>query len=183
MLVAKQVADFFTLIRALLSPTLVLLGILQGSNGLPLAIGVMLASWISDALDGPLARRSRVKYHTWLGDHDLQVDMAVSIGLMFYMLLAGFVDIQVVGVYILFWVLVFWRWGHMRSLGMLFQAPIYGYFIYVSMRLAPTVGGWMIGWIIAMVIITWPRFPKEVVPGFLDGMRAVFQTYRKDSEE
>lgn len=183
MLVAKQVADFFTFIRVLLSPTLVLLGILEGSEGLPLAIGAMIASWTSDALDGPIARRSRVKYHTWLGDHDLEVDMAVSIGLMIYMLLAGFVDLQVVGVYILLWVLIFWRWGNMRSLGMLFQTPIYGYFIYISMRLAPLVGGWMIGWIVAVMIITWPRFPKEVVPGFLNGMKAVMQVYRKGEEE
>jgi cardiolipin synthase len=183
MLVAKQVADFFTFIRVLLSPTLILLGILEGSEGLPLAIGAMIASWTSDALDGPIARRSRVKYHTWLGDHDLEVDIAVSIGLMIYMLLAEFVDLQVVGVYILLWVLIFWRWGNMRSLGMLFQAPIYGYFIYSSMRLAPLVGGWMIGWIVAVMIITWPRFPNEVVPGFLSGMKAVMQVYRKGEEE
>jgi len=183
MLVAKQIADLFTFIRVLLSPYLIVLGLLRGSEGLPLAIAVMIISWTSDALDGPIARRSRVKYHTWLGDHDLEVDMAVSIGLMIYMLLAGFVDIQVVGVYILLWVLIIWRWGHMRSLGMLFQAPIYGLFIVVSMRLAPAAGSWMIGWILAIAIITWPRFPKEVIPGFLDGMRAVLQTYRRDEEE
>jgi cardiolipin synthase len=183
MLVAKQVADFFTFIRVLLSPTLILIGILEGSDGLPLAIGAMIASWTSDALDGHLARRSRIKYHTWLGDHDLEVDMAVSIGLMIYMLLSGFVDLQVVGVYILLWILIFWRWGNMRSLGMLFQAPIYGYFIYFSMRLAPAVGSWMIGWILAVTIITWPRFPKEVVPGFLSGMNAVLQAYLRGDED
>lgn len=183
MLVAKQVADFFTFVRVLLSPTLILIGILEGSDGLPLAIGALIASWTSDALDGPIARRSRVKYHTWLGDHDLEVDMAVSIGLMIYMLLSGFVDLQVIGVYILLWILIFWRWGNMRSLGMLFQAPIYGYFIYISMRLAPAVGSWMIGWIVAVTIITWPRFPKEVVPGFLSGMKAVFQAYRRGDED
>jgi cardiolipin synthase len=183
MLVAKQVADFFTFVRVLLSPILVLIGILEGSEGLPLAIGALIASWTSDALDGPIARRSRVKYHTWLGDHDLEVDIAVSIGLIIYMLLADFVDLQIVGVYILLWVLIFWRWGHMRSLGMLFQGPIYGYFIYISMRLDPIVGSWMIGWIVAVTIITWPRFPKEVVPGFLDGMRAVLQKYRRVEED
>lgn len=183
MLVAKQVADIFTFFRALLCPAFVLLGILEGSEGLPLAIGALIASWTSDALDGPIARRSRVKYHTWLGDHDLEVDMAVSISLMIYILLAGFVDIQIIGVYVLLWVLIFWRWGNMRSLGMLFQAPIYGYFIFVSMRLAPAAGSWMIGWIVAVMIITWPRFPNEVIPGFLGGMKAVLQAYRRGGEE
>jgi phosphatidylglycerophosphate synthase len=180
MLVAKQIADLFTFVRVLLSPILIILGILRGAEGLPLAIAILIISWTSDALDGPIARQSRVKYHTWLGDHDLEVDMAVSIGLMIYMLLADFVDLQVLGVYILLWVLIFWRWGHMRSLGMLFQAPIYAFFIVISMQLAPEVGAWMIGWIIAVMIITWPRFPKEVVPGFLDGMKAVVRAYRKE---
>jgi phosphatidylglycerophosphate synthase len=183
MIVAKQIADLFTFIRALLCPTLILLGLLKGAEGLPLAIATMIISWTSDALDGPIARRSRVKYHTWLGDHDLEVDILVSVGLMVYMLLAGFIDIQVVGVYILLWILIIWRWGHMRSLGMLFQAPIYGLFIYVSMRLAPETGAWMIGWILAVTIITWPRFPNEVVPGFLEGMKDVVQVYLRKEQE
>jgi cardiolipin synthase len=183
MLVAKQVADIFTFIRVLLSPTLIVLGLMRGDEGLALAIAVMITSWTSDALDGPIARRSRVQYHTWLGDHDLEVDMAVSIGLMIYMLLAGFVDLQIVGVYILLWVLIFWRWGNMRSLGMLFQTPIYGFFIVISMLLVPTAGALMIGWIVAVTIITWPRFPKEVVPGFLEGMNSVIQAYRKEEED
>ena len=183
MVVAKQIADIFTFIRVLLSPTLIVLGLVRGAEGLPLAIAVMIVSWTSDALDGPIARRSRVKYHTWLGDHDLEVDMLVSIGLMVYMLLAGFLDIQIVGVYILLWVLVIWRWGHMRSLGMLFQAPIYASFIVISMQVAPAAGGWMIGWILATTIITWPRFPREVIPGFLEGMKSVLQAYGRDEQE
>jgi len=43
-------------------------------------------------MDGPISRRSRVIYHTWIGDHDLQVDMAVSVGLLLYMLAAGYVS-------------------------------------------------------------------------------------------
>jgi hypothetical protein len=30
-----------------------------------------------------------------------------------------------------------------------------------------------------MIVITWPRFPREVVPGFLSGMRDAFEKYRR----
>lgn len=178
--VAKQVADFFTLFRALLAPALMLLGYIRGGAGLPMASWLLIASWMSDSLDGPLARRSRIKYRTWLGDHDLEVDMWASFGLMIYMLLAGYLAWQMVAIYIMLWAIIFGRWGMQRSLGMLFQAPIYGWFIYLALHFAPQAGFWVVGWIIAVVIITWPRFPEEVVPGFLQGMQAVVHAIRRE---
>ncbi|NIM93248.1 MAG: hypothetical protein GTO18_06005 [Anaerolineales bacterium] len=179
MIVAKQVADLFTYIRVLLAPTLVVLGIWRGEENLPIAIGLMIISWTSDSLDGPLARRSSKQYNTWIGDHDLEVDMWVSIGLLIYMVTAGFLNILVAVTYVLLWVLIFWRWGFQRSLGMLVQAPIYGYFLYLGLTIAPAAGAWMIGWILAALVITWPKFPKEIVPGFLGGMKSALRLGRK----
>ncbi len=53
----------------------------------------MIANWTGDLLDGRIARRSRMVDHTWIGDHDLEVDMAVSTGLLVYMQQSGFVNI------------------------------------------------------------------------------------------
>jgi hypothetical protein len=105
--------------------------------------------------------------------------MTVSFGLLIYLLAAGFVDLRIAGLYLLVWALVFWRWGVPRSLGMLIQAPIYGWLLWVAMRDAPQVGGWAIAYIVAVVVITWPKFPREVVPGFLSGMRDVLEKYRR----
>ena len=56
-------------------------------------------------------------------------------------------------------------------MGMLFQAPIYGWFIWAALRNAP-LAGWTIVIFLAMAIaITWPYFPKVMVPGFLEGIR------------
>lgn len=170
MLVAKQVADLITMVRALLALFLAWLGLSQGAAGLPLAIWTMIIDWSGDALDGPIARRSRVFYHTWIGDHDLQIDMLISAGLLAYMLSAGFVEVWVAGVYLLVWLLIFWRWGAASVLGMLFQAPIYGWFVWVAMREVPAIGMWLIVWMVAALVVTWPKFPKMIVPGFLGGM-------------
>ena len=173
MQVAKQVADILTLMRASLVVPFVWLGLAQGVRGLPAAIWLLMFSWISDALDGPVARRSRVQHRTWVGDHDLQADMLVSVGLLIYMLASGFVNLWIGGVYAFIWALVFIRIGVLRALGMLFQAPVYGWFIFIVLRHAPAQGLLLVGWIAVLVLITWPRFPREVVPDFLNGMKAI----------
>lgn len=177
-MVSKQIADLLTYFRVIVALVLVWLGLEWGEGALPVAIWTMIASWTSDSLDGPLARRSKVQYRTWIGDHDLEVDMLVSVGLVIYMLASGFVSLQATLVYVLIWGIIFWRFGNFRSLGMLFQAPIYAWFILIAMQLAPADGIWMIGWILAALIITWPRFPKEVVPGFIKGMTDVWDRFR-----
>jgi hypothetical protein len=175
MLVSKQIADLFTFIRVLLAPGLIWLGLEKGEEALPAAIWIMIISWTSDSLDGPLARRSKIQYRTWIGDHDLEIDMLVSLGLGMYMIASGFVSPTLSLVYVLIWGIIFWRIGNVRSLGMLFQAPIYGWFLVISIQLAPAAGSWMIGWIVAALIITWPRFPQEVIPGFVQGMKDVWE--------
>lgn len=171
MIVAKQVADIITFLRGLLAVVLVWLGFLRGVEGLPFAAWAMILDWTGDALDGAIARRSRIQYRSWIGDHDLQVDMLVSAGLMVYMLLSGFVSLNTVVFYVLLWCLIFWRWGLEPALGMLFQAPIYAWFILVAASSAPHVGWMLVLWIVGAVIITWPKFPQAVIPGFIAGMQ------------
>jgi len=171
MLVAKQVADFLTIFRVFLAFELAWLGLTQGDVALPVAAWLLIASWTSDSLDGPLARRSRVQYQTWVGDHDLHVDMSVAAGLLIYMATSGIVDPVVAVVYLLIWAIYFIRFGVPRSLGMLSQAPVYGWFIWTALHQAPAAGWWLIAWILTMLVITWPKFPREIIPGFLTGMR------------
>ena len=107
MIVAKQVADFITYTRLLLLIVFIWLGLAYGADGLPLAALIMIYSWTSDSIDGTLARRSSRVYHTWIGDHDLEVDMLVSIGLFIYMLLAGFLSTSAGGLYLAGWLVLF----------------------------------------------------------------------------
>jgi hypothetical protein len=179
MLVAKQVADLITFSRGLMAFLLAGLGLLVGSDALPLAAWVMIADWCGDMVDGPIARRSRVYYHTWIGDHDLQVDMTVSVGLLVYLLGAGYVTWWVGLIYLLTWALFFLKYGIVPAPGMLFQAPIYFWFILITLRHATGLGMLIILLILAAVIITWPKFPRVVVPGFLQGMGKAFRLIKK----
>lgn len=179
MLTAKRVADLMTLLRALLGFVLVWVGLNEGSQGLGKVVLIMIAAWTADTLDGKIARREKNYYHTWIGDHDLEIDIAVSIGLLVYLVTSGFVNGWAAGLYILFWTFVIWRWGNIRVLGMLSQAPIYGYFTWVAITQLPNAGIWIIVWMVVAIIITWPQFPQQVVPGFLQGIREFINNRRE----
>jgi len=179
MLVAKQVADMITFSRAMLGLVLAWLGIVFGALAFPLTAWIMFADWVGDMFDGSIARRSRIQYHTWIGDHDLEVDMFVSLGLLVYLMGSGFVAWWLGGLYLAFWSLIFWKMGILSSPGMLFQAPIYGWFLWTALKEAPGIGALLILFLVAAIILTWPKFPNMVVPGFLSGMRTAFRSLRK----
>jgi hypothetical protein len=179
MLVAKQVADLLTYSRGLMAFLIAGLGILLGPQALPLVACIMIADWCFDMLDGPIARRSQIYYHTWIGDHDLQIDMTVSVGLLIFLLGAGYVSWWLGVIYLLAWALFFLRFGVTPAPGMLFQAPSYFWFIWITVKQAPGFGALIILLILAALILTWPKFPKLMVPGFLNGMRRAFQPLHK----
>jgi phosphatidylglycerophosphate synthase len=179
---AKQIADFITLLRALLGFSLVWIGLTEGADGLQKAVLIMIVGWTGDTIDGKIARRSKQSYNTWLGDHDLEIDMVVSCGLLVFLITAGYVAVWVASLYVLFWFFVFWRWRNIKVLGMLSQAPIYAWFLLVALLSLPNVGIWILVWMVVAIILTWPQFPQQVVPGFLDGFRE-FLINRNNIEE
>lgn len=167
---ARWIADSLTWLRAAIAVALAGLGLFWPAAPLGLVAALMLVDWSGDALDGFFARRGPPDAHSWIGAHDLQVDMLVAVGLLVYLAGAGWVNVWLAGGYLLVWAGVYWGSGRSRSLGMLFQAPVYGGLILLTLRSEPLAGGLILAWIAAMIVITWPRFPQEVVPGFLAGL-------------
>jgi hypothetical protein len=175
----KKIADLITLARAMLGFGLAWLGLAQGAAGLTWAIPMLIAAWTGDVADGRIARRSPVERRSWIGDHDLHIDMGVSCGVMVYLLGAGFLTLGLAAGYLVFWAAVFLRFGLEKSLGMLFQAPLYGWFIWIALTQAPASGYWLLAWILAVVAVTWPEFPRQLVPAFLAGMRRIWTNRRE----
>ncbi len=172
---AKLIADIITAVRASLIVLLPWLGWTYGIASLPAAIWLMMADWTGDAVDGAIARRNRPLYYTWLGDHDLEIDMLIAAGLLVYLTAVGFVSPLLAGMYVLVCLLMLWHWRWPRALGMLAQAPVYGWFTLMAVHTTPETGRWLLAWMVMVIIITWPRFPQEVVPNFLKGMNQLFR--------
>ncbi len=166
----KRLADLLTGSRVLFALIFAWLGLTGARESLALAGFIILASWITDLLDGPLARQSRAE-PTWIGDHDLEVDATVSVGVLVYLVGVGFLEPAYALAYALLCVLIFWRWGWRRDPVMLLQAPIYLWFILIAVRNVPQIGWWLAAYPVVAIVVTWPRFPREIVPNFIAGMK------------
>jgi hypothetical protein len=134
----------------------------------------MIVDFTGDALDGRIARRANPYYRTWIGDHDLEVDMSVSLGLLIFLIGTELIALWIGGVYLLIWLVLFiWLKSIPRALGMIFQAFIYGYFLAVAIWLPPHSGFWLVGWIVLAMVVTWPFFIEQMLPGFFSAVRAI----------
>jgi endonuclease/exonuclease/phosphatase family metal-dependent hydrolase len=170
----RAFADLLTWLRAGAAVALAGLGFAHGRQSLSAAAALLLFSWTSDAFDGVLGRRSGTR-PSWIGEHDLEVDIAVSAGLGVWLVATGCVAWPVAVAYVGVWASVFTWLGVQRSPGMLVQAPIYLLFILVALRGEPWAGAALLVWIATAVVTTWPLFPREIVPEWVGGMRSAWR--------
>jgi cardiolipin synthase len=170
----KTLADTLTGVRFLLAFYLIWLGWQKGPKAVGSAALALLIAWVTDVLDGPLARRDPRDIRTWIGDRDLEADMAVALGVWIYLTLAGFLSPWLAGVYLLAAVVALWRLGSAQVAWGL-QALPYGAMIWTSWRMAPLFGLLLVAWIGLVLVATWPRFPRETVPQFLNGVRDLWR--------
>jgi len=176
MIQIKTIADTLTSFRFLLGPYLMWLGLRGGPEAMTTAVLTLLAAWISDVLDGPLARRDPHGIHTWIGDHDLEADVTVATGVWVYLALAGFISPWLAVAYVAIGAAALWHFGS-AHLAWGLQALPYGSMIWSAWRMVPPYGMLLVGWIGLVVIATWPRFPRQTVPEFLQGMRSLWRQH------
>ena len=174
MLQAKTVADTLTGARFLMGLYLMWLGLRGGPEAMTIAVLMLLAAWISDVLDGPLARHDPRGIRTWIGDHDLEADVTVALGVWVYLTLAGFISPWLAVAYVAAGAAALWHFGS-PHLAWGLQALPYGVMIWTAWRVVPPYGVLLVVWIGLVVIATWPRFPRQTVPEFLNGMRRLWR--------
>jgi len=176
MVQTKTLADMLTGARFLLGLYLVWLGLQRGSNAVPTAALILLVSWATDLLDGPLARRDLRRRQTWIGDHDLEADLAVALGVWVYLALAGLISLWLAVAYGAAGAAALWHFSS-APLAWGLQALPYGAMIWTACRVVPPYGLLLITWIGLVVVVTWPRFPQRVLPEFLSSMRHLLRRH------
>lgn len=81
-------ADMLTALRFMLLPIILYVGVLYGPDkGLATVAGLTILAWVSDVLDGPLARHA--KRSTRLGDYDLVADVGLALALVICLVVWG----------------------------------------------------------------------------------------------
>ncbi len=170
MLWMKSLADALTTTRLLLAIVLALfgLGVLTGSAtdaGI-----VVLAAWTTDLIDGPLARKSGVTKQTWIGSHDLYIDIGFGQALLIFMCSVGLVNPLVALAYVLVWGIIVWRYGRVtKTLGAIFQGPLYIWFGIRLLVRGALVGKIMVLWLLGNIAVTFKRLTRRDLPEFIHG--------------
>jgi phosphatidylglycerophosphate synthase len=171
MIVSKQIADFLTLSRSILSFLFVWLAKDNDPETLPYAIILLLICWITDILDGPLARRSSKKYQNFIGENDILADLMVATGLVIYMVMVGFLHLYIGTAFMIIFLILFFRFGYKESFGMAFQPIVYVYFLWIAFSYAPDYAIWLLVYIFIVTIFSWQRLIKEQIPRFFKGFQ------------
>lgn len=166
----KLLADSLTIFRFLIGFWIAFLGLFQGKEGLSSAILWLIIAWFTDILDGFFARKSHVDYQTWIGSHDLHADMTVSFGVLLYLTFSRFISIFITIIFLTITFLGLLAFPS-EQLAQGFQAIPYAMMIYTAFRNLFNYGILLVSYIIFVIVITWPRFPKEKIPEFLNGMK------------
>ncbi|UCC61700.1 MAG: CDP-alcohol phosphatidyltransferase family protein [Anaerolineae bacterium] len=166
----KTLADLLTAVRFCLAGFILWLGVKGGAEALPAVVVTLILCWLTDLLDGPLARRDPSKRRTWIGDRDLEVDMSVGLAVLAYLTLAGYLALKAAIGYVVVCAAMLWYFWS-PQLGWAVQAPPYAGMIYTALRNAPRYGLMLVAYVALLIVATWPRFPRVMVPQFLEGMR------------
>ena len=175
MITTKTLADILTASRFGLAWALLWSGISRGAAGLPSAVVILIIAWITDGLDGPLARKDPSSRHTWIGDHDLEIDMSVSLGVLTFLVLAGYLPAWIAVSYVIICLILLWRFRS-QELAWVVQSPPYAAMLFIALRYAPIYGLAIVAYLIVVLITTWPRFLQVTVPQFLSGMQNLSKT-------
>jgi hypothetical protein len=168
-------ADALTAGRALLAPVLASLVAAGRLSAAAVGLGV---AWLSDALDGRLARASGG--HSRLGNWDFPADVAVGGGILAGLALAGVVPMPLALL-----ILVGLGSGFLAlrnpALGMVVQAFGYGAFLW-RLWVEREPAGWVPVLVAAGIgILERRRFIHVVLPSFFRGVASALRLRRHDT--
>ncbi|MGB9856734.1 MAG: hypothetical protein ACPLKX_01145 [Dictyoglomaceae bacterium] len=170
----KSIADFLTLFRFSIGGFFTYLGLYRGKDAFPSVIVLLLLGWLSDVLDGSLARASKVSYKTWVGEHDFQVDIVFSFGLLMYLVLSGFISFLLIFVYLISAFLEIRSFPEGERVNAFLAIP-YAFAIYDAFKYALPYGIMTIIFLFLLLLFTWNRFINEKFPRFIEEVKSIWK--------
>lgn len=167
-------ADGLTATRAFLAVVLV---VVVGSDHIGVAAGALCLAWMTDFLDGRVARAARGE--TRLGGFDFPVDVSVGVSVLVGLAISGALPVPFVLALLVAFGAGFLLLRNL-ALGMLLQAAGYGAFLWrlwnhtVYARWLPAVT------IAVIALFDRHRLTRIVLPEFFRGVRGVVHLRRDD---
>lgn len=86
--VLKYLADTLTLARFLVAALILFVAFTRGATALGLALAMLFAGWLTDCVDGSLARRSGTG-RNWVSGIDLYADVSLTFSFFLFLVATG----------------------------------------------------------------------------------------------
>ena len=170
----KPLADLLTVSRAFFGVCLAGLGMTRGAEALPTVVMTVIISWLTDVMDGPLARCDPEHRATWVGERDAEADLIVSLGVAAYLVLSGYLA-GWMGALIVLTTLGLWIL-HSHQLAWPFYAIPYVILILTALQDAPLFGWLAVSYLVVTLVVCWPRLWQQYLPEFF---QAIDSLHRK----
>jgi hypothetical protein len=158
------IADALTASRVLLA---LLLAVAVASGSFPTATVILAVAWLTDLMDGRIARAAAAD--TRLGDWDFRIDVslgaAILIGLMFSGLASAWLVVVPIAVLAGLTLLT----GNPAPL-MLLLAFAYAWFLWLLLDLRPRLWWLPFASIVLLLVVDWRRFIGVILPAFFRGV-------------
>ncbi|MBL7075228.1 hypothetical protein ISS37_08340 [candidate division KSB1 bacterium] len=97
---------------------------------------MFLIAWVTDTLDGTLARKDHRGSHTWIGDNDLIADVLLALSTIIYFTVSGIISLWISVFYFDFILLVTFVFTS-QTMFVTFIALAYALYLLVSYFSAP----------------------------------------------
>ena len=163
----RLLADMLTLLRVILSAGMVWMGWAWREEALAAVVVALTLAWLTDILDGPLARRSDAP-PTWISRHEAEADMTMSLGVLGYLILSGFLA-PLIGVPLAFLIAGLWLYSYLLAWPV-YVIPYVILFVIVYRYERPFA--WVIaGYMMIALALRASRLRREYLPAFVHALR------------
>ncbi len=169
-----QVADLLTASRVLLA---MLLAVAVATSSFPTATVVLVVAWLTDLLDGRLARAATSA--TRLGAWDFRIDVSLGAAILVGLMLSGLGSPWLVVPAIGFLAGLTLITGNPAP-SMLLLAYGYAWFLWILLDLRPLFWWLPFASILLLLVVDWHRFTTVILPAFFRGIATLGRSERPD---
>ena len=156
------IPDLLTASRLLLAALIVALGVARGRDAVAMALILAMVAWISDNLDGFMARRIPNRQPSWLGRHEFAVDVVFTWATLAFILLAGFLP---------WWLGIAYTLLALIVAALVQRKPITNIFLRIIDVTAVLLVLWfyrelgllLIAFLLTLAAVQWPRLSRDSV--------------------
>lgn len=169
------IADALTASRVLLA---VLLTVAVASGSFPTATVVLMVAWLTDLLDGRLARAAAAD--TRLGDWDFRIDVTLGVAILIGLTLSGLSSAWLVLVTIAVLAGLTLITGNPAP-SMLLLGFAYAWYLWLLLDLRPPLWWLPFASIVLLLVVDWRRFLAVILPAFFRGVAALGRSERPET--